>query len=368
MKKVTVIIPTYNRHQYLARILKYYSQFNVDVCVADSSKQPFAFANNFNAKYYHLPEFSYFKKIQWVTEQTSTPYLCLCADDDFTIPSALSECIKFLEENPDYFSAQGKSIFYKIKRNRSVKWWPCHLYIFGFNFASSKEVTERVNDFSENSALKRVDALWKHYVYLYYSVHRRENIEDIFNLSADFDFDIYAASMEFFFNNIAIANGKHIILPHLFQVREYSQASGTFTLQGIRSGYSIEDMYHTYRSYFEPLITHIHEKEPVSEEELKKKIISPFQNWINSVPEHLSSPIKRPLLRRILNQLPFIHNIKQKYSDMLYKKYAPLNYYFNNISKFRTLWKKGFPLTDKTSKMEWNKIKKLIRQFSSISE
>jgi glycosyltransferase domain-containing protein len=363
LQKVAVIIPTHNRHHYLHRILKYFSSSGIEVYVADSSKQPFAAANEYNAHYFHLPELSYFQKMQRVAGKTTTPYICLCADDDFTVPSAMAECIKFLEENPAYFSAQGKTIFYGTKKNRDVNWWPCHLFIFGFNFAGRKELTERVNDFADDSALKRIDALWKHYVYLYYSVHRRETILDSFNLSAGFDFDIYAASMEFFFNNIAIANGKHKILPHLFQVREFSQSSGTFSLPGLRTANSVEEMYETYHAYFAPLVNHVLQKEKVDVKEAKEKVISPFMKWINTVPEHLSSPVKHPHVKKILSHIPFIGSVKKKYSDLVYKKYAPLNYYLTNISTWKTRGKKGFPLSDNVARHEWKKIKELIKQY-----
>ena len=105
--KVTLIIPTYNRHNYLTRILDYYSNVNLRILVADSSQNEYPFKNTYQIDYFHYPNYMPSKKLADIIQKVKTPYVFMCADDDFIIPRAIEKCIKFLDKNSDYSSAQG---------------------------------------------------------------------------------------------------------------------------------------------------------------------------------------------------------------------------------------------------------------------
>ena len=44
------------------------------------------------------------------SDSIETPYIVFNGDDDFTVPSALDECIDFLRVNPDYSAVHGVGV------------------------------------------------------------------------------------------------------------------------------------------------------------------------------------------------------------------------------------------------------------------
>src|SRR6266853_2116638 len=103
--KISILIPTHNRHLYLDRLLNYFSPHHLKIFIADSSASPYQSDKFPSAIYQHLPELSYYQKIWKVLNEIETPYVVLCPDDDFTIPEAMEECVQFLEAHTDYASA-----------------------------------------------------------------------------------------------------------------------------------------------------------------------------------------------------------------------------------------------------------------------
>ena len=107
LDKITLVIATKNRHQYLERIVDYYSNSGINIIVADATKEKYSKKLPSNISYFHYPEIHYCIKLDDVFKKVNTPYSLLCADDDFIIPEAIETCVDFLEKNSDYASAQG---------------------------------------------------------------------------------------------------------------------------------------------------------------------------------------------------------------------------------------------------------------------
>ncbi|KKL68331.1 hypothetical protein LCGC14_2126020, partial [marine sediment metagenome] len=99
--KISLIIPTHNRHQYLTRVLDYYNGINLKILVADSSQKEYPFKNKYDIDYFHYPNYIPHKKLADIIQEVKTPYVFMCADDDFIIPKAIEKCIKFLDNNSD---------------------------------------------------------------------------------------------------------------------------------------------------------------------------------------------------------------------------------------------------------------------------
>jgi len=81
--KLTIIIPTYERHHVLSRAIDYYSQIDVAVIIADSSNNPFTNKLPDNFRLLHCPDYFMGDKIYKALCEVDTDYSCLCADDDF---------------------------------------------------------------------------------------------------------------------------------------------------------------------------------------------------------------------------------------------------------------------------------------------
>src|SRR3989304_8112867 len=96
-KKVTIVIPTYNRYDKLSRLLHYFesSGFPINIIVLDSSidkkKKPEGLQKLLkqqNIEYVDFPsELFLYKKISNGLQKIATPYVVLCADDDFITPA-----------------------------------------------------------------------------------------------------------------------------------------------------------------------------------------------------------------------------------------------------------------------------------------
>lgn len=121
-EKLTLIIPTRNRHHFLIKTLGYYVKMkaNLNIILADSS-DPDIFDKNrllVQSVSGHFPIFHQFYStelgnqsiIAQCIEMVKTPYCMYTGDDDFLIPPALQKCIAFLDANKDYSLASGMGV------------------------------------------------------------------------------------------------------------------------------------------------------------------------------------------------------------------------------------------------------------------
>lgn len=120
-ERLTCLVPTHNRPHFLRRLLKFYGQFRPgwSFLVADSSDS-FAAAENvgvielakrdLDIEYHHFKSDLYgFGKCAHALKLVRSPFVVLCADDDFLFPEAVSRCVELLANEPGYASAMGRA-------------------------------------------------------------------------------------------------------------------------------------------------------------------------------------------------------------------------------------------------------------------
>jgi glycosyltransferase domain-containing protein len=130
LKKLTLVIPTYNRNYYLSRCLWYHAHFPFgEIIVADSSpeekkvvnretvaKVREKFGTNIRYLEYEPETEKYggdiYRKWGDAVQHVETEYSQICTDKEFLIPTTLTECISFCDENDEYIAAFG--IWYNI--------------------------------------------------------------------------------------------------------------------------------------------------------------------------------------------------------------------------------------------------------------
>lgn len=129
--RLTCLVPTHNRPQFLRRLLSFYSQVppGFSFVVLDSSR-PSAAAENLAAvegskrhldlQYRHLDQ-GFFEKCARGLEQVRTPFVVLCADDDLLFPDPVRHCVDFLGNQPDFVAAIGRSAMLHVKYPRWCK-------------------------------------------------------------------------------------------------------------------------------------------------------------------------------------------------------------------------------------------------------
>lgn len=121
---ITILIPTKNRSEFVARALHYYASVGFDgyICLGDSSNEEHAnkiqatiqrLEGKLNVLYRYYPSPPYRNDamcLKEMIEEVPTEYAVYAGDDDFVIPKTLKSCVDFLASHPDYSAAHGTSI------------------------------------------------------------------------------------------------------------------------------------------------------------------------------------------------------------------------------------------------------------------
>lgn len=142
-EKCTIVIPTYDRPEYLERILRYYANCRTQypIIIADTGSDESQVRNKRTASTYSTLDITHYDhptntepfggfelKILNALSKCSTEYCVVCADDDFIMPSAIGQCVQFLEHNPDYAVAHGQYLYFRVdhdvKSQKSIVWLP----------------------------------------------------------------------------------------------------------------------------------------------------------------------------------------------------------------------------------------------------
>ena len=134
-EKLTIIVPTRNRCNFLLRLLQYFADQGVSnkILVADSSHD-FEFSVNaksvgsFNntLKIVHSFDGSNFvTKCRNAVESIATQFTVFCADDDFLMVDSAHACVQFLMANPDYSMAMGINVSVRPEKVNHPHKAPC---------------------------------------------------------------------------------------------------------------------------------------------------------------------------------------------------------------------------------------------------
>lgn len=113
----TLVIPTFNRHAWLAGLLRYLARARMAgrVLVLDSSREDVARQNRALVEASGLeisvaayPEsLPFSQKLAEGLRQVRSAYCGLCADDDLVLPGGVAACVDFLASHPDHAGAHG---------------------------------------------------------------------------------------------------------------------------------------------------------------------------------------------------------------------------------------------------------------------
>jgi glycosyltransferase domain-containing protein len=118
LSKLTIVIPTFNRPEYVIRSIRYWSDYDVTVHVLDGSKVPIEgqlFSKlGSNINYHHLP-IGLMERLYKSINLVDTEYSMMIPDDEFFIPSALESCIKEMKKNHEIVSCAGSAISFRVR-------------------------------------------------------------------------------------------------------------------------------------------------------------------------------------------------------------------------------------------------------------
>ncbi len=173
----TIIIPTFNRHSFLVRLIKYYLNDDsfkfFNFVIADSSnenilKKNKLFINRLNAKNVSYYQFSnkidVNKKIYLALEKVKTNFVSICADDDIIFLRSIIRSIDILKKDTQFSSATGIFINFSVHENGHIS----------LN-------TEYPNSaLTDQYAINRIRNLFISYRSLLYGTHKTSTIKKTF--------------------------------------------------------------------------------------------------------------------------------------------------------------------------------------------
>lgn len=297
--KITIVIPEHNRPKRLRRLLYFYLENGYNnIVVTDSSTNIFEYVDEFKDKivYHHYPNKHLVEKIYSIKNEVRTPYVVLCAEDDYIMPEALEIIIQFLTNNNEYKSAEGYWMQFWPKENDRLRL----LY----------PQVNKENSLDENNPKQRVIELFEHYYQLYYVV-----------MTKDLFFSAYEGIIEggmTKLKNLCLVemwqaafcsyHGKHAILPVYYAMREYISSSAGHNVPSYnilkKENREIEQV-----KYFESIMTSLIGADGFNE------LLNAYNRfgiwWLNSITPSLSQRIIKKLDERV-----FKHKIEHRYAVM----------------------------------------------------
>jgi glycosyltransferase domain-containing protein len=211
---VGIVIPTKNRTEFLLQQLSYYCdvQSPYPIYIADSSDDDEAdrlrdgiqrFNSSLKIIYHSLPNSNDLQALHQLLQTVKQPYSAFVGDDDFFIPNSLRKCAEFLDQNPDYATANGVAALVGFASGRPP-----------MTIQSVSRYPQRAVEQPSASARLR-DYLPNYFVTLF-SVHRTSDFKEDIQVARDIS---DKAFRELLASSLAITRGKAKHLDCLYLIR-----------------------------------------------------------------------------------------------------------------------------------------------------
>lgn len=162
LEALTVVILTYNRHNYIEEILGFWSEYPVNLVVVDGTENPFGgLLPKERCRYVHLPA-SRYQRMEKAAEMVETPFVIQACDDELYSPSALASAVRFLRCDSRYASCLGEAVGFRVENDDAV-WCPTYPDL------------RDGNPFEEDPSIRAIRHLGNYrYPAYYYSVNRTD--------------------------------------------------------------------------------------------------------------------------------------------------------------------------------------------------
>lgn len=205
LESLTIVILTLNRPRQVQAVVEFWSQLPVKLVVIDSSESPnYDLFGRPDVTYVHS-RMPYLDNHGLAAEYVTSEYVICACDDELYVPTALVQCIEFLEENADFVAACGEAV--GLHWNDSGPRWE-EQYVRNRKY-------ERTETFGAERFLKHLSA-YRHVAF--YSVSRSEQWVRAWKLVSAYEFSPFAA-FEIQFEAALVSAGKIKVLPILMWVR-----------------------------------------------------------------------------------------------------------------------------------------------------
>ena len=248
--KISLVVPTKNRPQFIRRLLSYYSRLQgLQIIIGDGSDPEFMDENrktiaeferaDFEIIHYtpELPRrvrkgfeapYGYAERIVTGSNLSDRPYIQTLADDDFSTPEFLFNSVTFLEKNLEFAVSAGINCALYVQNNS------CYGPIEKWEFSENSQEGR-----TEETAAARIGAFdFSPRLSLDWSFHRRENwdymgkammesVESVLDTAETTDTKVTANSLFCMYgiicDHIGLAMGKMHWEPHVQMVRHFHE-------------------------------------------------------------------------------------------------------------------------------------------------
>lgn len=126
LEKLTVVIPTYGRQEFILRQAVYWRASSAQVLFVDGSPQPLShevqevLARQANMRYLHLAD-TMWSRLRLAVEHIHTPYAVSLGDDEFHLEKGLRRAIEKLETDSSFVACIGQSVrFHPAKEGSTI--------------------------------------------------------------------------------------------------------------------------------------------------------------------------------------------------------------------------------------------------------
>ena len=139
LEDLTLIIPTLNRHQSVARAISYWSDRGPRVLILDGTEDPIEDSilqsMGSNVRYMH-GEREITTRLEMVESAVSTDFACLHGDDELHLPSALDASVQLLIEQPQVASCMGWALGFEASDDGDIWASECYPALRGYQIDS----------------------------------------------------------------------------------------------------------------------------------------------------------------------------------------------------------------------------------------
>lgn len=216
--RISIIVPTLNRSDYLIKMLRYFDSVGFDghVLIGDSStalhvkktKECISMlGKTMKITYREYPGKKNYECIRELLNEVDTPYALWMCDDDILIPSTLKKCAQFLKDNPDYSCAGGAAYMYTLK-SKGAFGEIGHIWRY------------RVDQIAEEKSSERLNKLMREYTVIAYSLCRTEQFKSKFIFDGFEKLTDIAIAGELLPTCMCAVQGKVKMLDMLFVLRQ----------------------------------------------------------------------------------------------------------------------------------------------------
>jgi len=278
-EKVSLIVPTMNRPDFLSRLLRYYAcaQFRGVLVIGDASHEEHATRalqaiealKGFpQVAHYRFPGLNEPETTKRLLSKVGTPYVALLPDDDLIVPSSLARCVEFLEDHPDYSLAHGRAVMMMLQGSgpygRLEAVWPHYWGEEGSNTAA-----ERLLNF-----------LTKNYFTTVFSVHRTQQMQAMYQKMNAAPVLLDKVFMEVLVGCLSVIQGKAKRLDCLYIIRHHH--TRRFFADDFYDWLTGPRWFAAYDGFRDCLVEELLQEGAVNLEEAREVVKAAFWPWLAS--------------------------------------------------------------------------------------